>query len=103
MSTIPQKPALFSRKIGQSFWRFGLVAGVVTATVLTIIVTVWEWIENPGGIFRDAAGTNWQFIFDTAISWFVPTFIGIGLVATAGHLLWSLARKRGRKGANSAS
>lgn len=84
----------FFAKIGRSFWLFGLAVGGITALLLTIFITTWEWIENPGGIFRTEAGTNWPFIFDTAVSWFVPTFLGIGLIAAAGHLLWSFARRR---------
>jgi ABC-type dipeptide/oligopeptide/nickel transport system permease component len=32
----------------------------------------YDWQLNPGGIFRGPDGTNWQFMFDTAFSWFMP-------------------------------
>ena len=49
-------------------------SGGATATVMT-------WFEmrlNPSGIFHGPAGTNWSFVWETWISWFLPTF---GLVA----------------------
>ena len=81
---------------GTATWWFGIAAGAVVSLTVTLIIVVWEWLENPGGIFRDENGTNWNFILDTAISWFVPTFILVGIIASAAHLLWSLIRNRGR-------
>ena len=75
-------------------WWFGLAAAAAVALVVTIVVTVWEWLENPGGIFRGEAGTNWGFVYDTAISWFVPTFLAVAVVASALHLAWWLLLKR---------
>ena len=81
---------------GTTTWWFGIAAGAVVSFTVTLIIVVWEWLENPGGIFHDENGTNWNFILDTAISWFVPTFIFVGIIASAAHLLWSLIRNRGR-------
>ncbi len=69
----------------------GPVSGLVIAIVVTTVVTLWEWIENPGGIFRDDEGTRWNFVYDTAISWFLPT-LGYGaFIATAILLVvWAL-------------
>ena len=75
-------------------WWIGLAAGLVVSSVLTIIVVVWEWLENPGGIFRGASGTNWEFVFETAVSWFVPTFINVAVVASVIHLAWGWIIKR---------
>ena len=58
------------------------------AVIVTIIIVIWEWVENPGGIFRDASGTNWGFIFETAISWLMPTFGYVTLIAVLIHLAW---------------
>lgn len=52
----------------------GLLFGAAVAFSVTLIICVWEWVENPGGIFRGDDGTNWSFVFDTAISWLIPTF-----------------------------
>lgn len=68
--------------------RRGLVFGAVVAVAVTVFVTTWEWLENPGGIFRDEAGTNWRFIRDTAISWLLPTFVysaAIGAAVSVGY------------------
>ena len=73
-------------------WWLGLAAGVAISSTVTVIIVIWEWLENPGGIFRGESGTNWGFVFDTAISWFVPTFVYAALFASALHLAWSVAR-----------
>jgi hypothetical protein len=81
----------------KKFWLFGPIMGVIIASTAALIFTVWDWLENPGGIFRDANSTNWNFVYDTAVSWFVPTFITVAIIASAGHILFSavlLAHKR---------
>jgi hypothetical protein len=80
--------------IRTSFWIFGVVVGVLFSTAVTLVMITWEWLENPGGIFRNDQGTNWQFMFDTAISWFVPTLIYGTIVASIGRLAWSAFRRR---------
>lgn len=74
--------------IKDNFIVFGVTVGTVVAVVVTLVVCVWEWIENPNGIFHNADGTNWQFMFDTAVSWIVPTFEGTALLAGFAHLIW---------------
>ena len=68
------------------FWRFGTVVGLVVALVVTSFFTLWAWLSNPGGIFRDEAGTNWQFVVETAMSWFIPTFVAVTVIAGLAHL-----------------
>ena len=75
-------------------WWLGPAAGIAIASAVTLFVVAWEWLENPGGIFRGEAGTNWGFVYDTAISWFVPTFLPVAVIASALHLAWWLLRKR---------
>lgn len=69
-------------------WWLGLAVGALVSATVTVIVVVWEWLENPGGIFRSANGTNWGFVYDTAISWLVPTFIYVAVIASVLHLVW---------------
>jgi hypothetical protein len=85
--------------IKKHFWSFGLLTGILVSCIVTLIITVWEWLENPSGIFHDKSGTNWGFIFDTASSWFVPTFVYIALIAAVIHLLSSAIKwiYQGRK------
>jgi hypothetical protein len=80
-----------------AFWWLGLAAGAIVSSSVTVIVVVWEWLENPGGIFHSETGTNWEFVFDTAISWFIPTFVYATIIASVLHLAWSFIEKRRRK------
>ncbi|PKG72828.1 hypothetical protein CXF83_02740 [Shewanella sp. Choline-02u-19] len=75
--------------IKNHFWFLGLLVGLSVSSVVTLIIVLWERLENPNGIFYNDGGTNWQFIFDTAISWFVPIFVYVSLVVTVIHLLFS--------------
>jgi hypothetical protein len=75
------------------FWLFGLVTGAAVAALVTLIMCVWEWLENPGGIFRDASGTQWHFVYDTAVSWFLPVFGWVAILAALCHLV--VTRLRG--------
>mgnify|MGYP001815314922 CR=1 FL=1 len=75
------------------FWLFGLVTGAAVAALVTLIMCVWEWLENPGGIFRDASGTHWHFVYDTAVSWFLPVFGWVAILAALAHL--AVTRLRG--------
>lgn len=80
--------------INKQFFSFSLYTGFSVAFLLTLIITLWEWLENPSGIFHNQNGTNWRFVFDTSISWFIPTFINVVLIAAAGHLLFSFIKRR---------
>lgn len=51
-------------------------------------VTLWDWVQNPAGIFRGPEGTNWQFVVDTALSWFLPTFLVVAIVGALLHMAW---------------
>lgn len=73
---------------------FGIVTGAFLSTAITVTVLIWEWLENPGGIYRNATGTNFGIVFETAISWLVPVFLGTVVIATIAHLLWSGIRRR---------
>jgi hypothetical protein len=46
---------------------------VGVSAVVTAIATEWDWLKNPSGIFHDESGTHWSIVFDTAVSWFIPT------------------------------
>jgi hypothetical protein len=80
--------------IRSSAWLFGIVAGASTSAVVSLVIVTWEWLENPGGIFHNADGTNWKFVVETAVSWLVPTFIYVAVLAAILHLGWSAWRRR---------
>lgn len=73
--------------------RTGIILGLSISVAVTAVICVWEWIENPGGIFHDANGTNWQFVFETGISWLVPTFLTWAVVVTVSHYLYQRFRE----------
>ena len=47
--------------------------GLVASAVLAIVMTYADWRLNPGGIFHGDYGTNWIIVWNTLVSWFVPT------------------------------
>ena len=74
------------KKISTQFWSFGLLVGTLGAALITSVIMNWELIESHGEIFRHAQGVNWSFVFDTASSWFVPSFLYLGLTSAIAHL-----------------
>jgi len=76
---------------------FAISVGIAAGVVLAGIFTVWNWLENPGGIFRDDSGTHWSFVYDTAASWFFPTLVYVTVIAAIGHLGYSALRAVYRK------
>lgn len=80
-------------KMARPSWRFGLLMGSIIAFVITLAITVWELIQNPGGIFRGPSGINWLFVFETAVSWFIPTFLSVSVAAALGHMFSTWLRQ----------
>ncbi len=76
--------------IKKYFWLFGLFSGLVVSLSVTLVIVIWELLENPEGIFRGGNGINWRFVYDTAESWFIPTFIYVVFIASATHLIVTL-------------
>lgn len=76
--------------IRNNFPEFGLAVGAVISILVTVIVCVLEWVENPGGIFRGDEGTRWQFVFETAWSWLIPTFVHAVVAVSLMHLFWTV-------------
>jgi N6-adenosine-specific RNA methylase IME4 len=65
-----------------------LRVSAITALAISACVTLWEWVENPSGIFHDDSSTQWQFVWDTAISWLLPTFGYLLIITLLAQLLW---------------
>ena len=59
--------------------RRDVLIALVSSVTLGLVVgggfAAYDWNLNPGGIFRGPDGTNWQFMFDTAFSWFKPIVV----------------------------
>jgi hypothetical protein len=71
-----------------NFTEFGLAIGVAVSILVSTVASVSEWVANPGGIFHDVNGTNWQFVLETAWSWLIPTFMYTVVAVSIVHLLW---------------
>ncbi len=74
---------------------------MIAATLITVIVTFSDWLENPGAIFRDEDGTNWPIVFETIESWFLPTFLTFTIITSVAHLSKSTFLKLKRSRSNS--
>lgn len=80
--------AAFLRKQAALAVGTGIALGGVVATVMAIV----DWRLNPGGIFHDSQGTNWEVVAETALSWFLPVASASCIVAA--FLLFLLHRRR---------
>jgi uncharacterized metal-binding protein len=75
--------------IVRKFWLFGPITGLIVASLVTAIITTLDIVRNYGEVFRDASGIRWPFVYETAVSWFLPTFLYVLVIASAGHLLFT--------------
>ncbi len=67
---------------------YALLFSLAGATLISAGVTLWEWMENPSGIYHDDTITHWQIVYETAISWFVPTAGYLFVLALLTQLAW---------------
>jgi len=56
-------------------YRIALFTGVGISGLIAGTMALWNWLENPGGIFQSADGTNWSFVWETFLSWFLPLLL----------------------------
>ena len=52
-------------------------------TPLAMVMTFADWRLNPGGIFHSEQGTDWAIVWDTLVSWFVPTIPAAVILSVA--------------------
>ena len=74
---------LISHRYWVSAILFGGAVGIIVASVISFL----DWRLNPSGIFHSDLGTNWRFVWDTWISWFVPVFV-VGSAVSVPVLFW---------------
>ena len=53
--------------------------GLVVALAMSYV----DWRHNPQGIFHSELGTNWNIVFETAVSWFVPVALFTSVLSIA--------------------
>ncbi len=63
----------------------GVTVGFVVASVMSFL----DWRLNPNGIFHSGLGTNWRFVLDTWISWFIPVCVLGSAVSIPAFSWWS--------------
>ena len=71
-----------------------LKLGSVVGTLKAALFTIWDWIENPRGIFRGSDGTSWLIVLETGLSWFLPTFLIVGAGTLVIRIIWLFACRR---------
>ena len=53
-------------------WIFGFIIGATVGLAVAWYFTYNDWSLNPGGIFQDEMGTNWDRVRETFSSWWIP-------------------------------
>ncbi len=82
------------KALTKNFFLFGLSIGLALGFLLAVLFSGIEWWNNYSGLFRDASGTNWEMVYETALSWFLPTLLFVAPLAAGGHLLFGFVKKR---------
>jgi len=62
--------------------------------VIATGMTLWDWLENPGAVFRGPDGTDWEVVLQTFTSWLIPTFVFGAVAALLCHRVASWVRER---------
>ena len=64
---------MHSKTLGSAYWKMSLFSGGFMGLVIASVMTFQDWRLNPGGLFRANNQTQWNVVWDTWISWFLPT------------------------------
>ncbi len=88
---MPDKPGSAG---GMTLHHLALAAGIgmVIGLLVSAVMTFLDWRLNPGGIFHDAAGTHWNVVCETAVSWWLPT-AAVASLAALPCVTWRLRRR----------
>ncbi len=71
----------------KKYWVYALLLGVTVGFIVASVMSFLDWRLNPSGIFHSDLGTNWRFVWDTWISWFMPVFV-VGSAVSIPALSW---------------
>jgi hypothetical protein len=77
----------------KEYWLYSVAVGSIAALIVAGTMTFVDWRLNPGGLFRDERGTNWQVTAETAASWFFPVAAVVGVAAVLVFFAASRSRK----------
>ncbi len=77
----------------KNFLLFGLSVGLALGLLFALLFSGVDWWNNYSGLFRDAGGTHWNMVYETAESWFLPTFFYAAPIAALVHLLVGLVKR----------
>ncbi len=78
--------------MSQKHWVYAILLGATVGLVVASVMSFLAWRLNPSDIFHSDLGTNWQFVWDTWISWFIPVFAA-GSAVSVPALIWLSKRK----------
>ena len=73
---------------------FGISVGLLCAILFALLFSGIDWWTNYSGLFRDESGTHWDIVYETAESWFLPTFLLVAPLAAAGNFLFGHMKRR---------
>ena len=80
-------------------WIYAVLIGASAGLFVASIISFLDWRLNPSGIFHSDLGTNWRFVWETWISWFIPVFV-IGSAVSVPVLFWFSKRKKSTTASN---
>ena len=72
----------------RSGWLPGGVLSFLVALGVAGAATFLDWRANPGQLFQDHAGTRWSVVWDTFISWFLPTLLLAALILVPASIVY---------------
>ena len=75
-----------------SRWFACLLISASIAVLVALPPTISDWQLNPEGIFHGPDGTDWEIVWQTGFSWFLPVFLAA--VAVSLPIAWWLERRK---------
>jgi len=74
-------------------WLLGGIVGSLVGLIIAVGMTFVDWRLNPAGIFHSEEGTDWDIVFETALSWFWPVALIVLVLTVIMHSWISRERK----------
>ncbi|MFK8010864.1 MAG: hypothetical protein AB8B80_02410 [Marinicellaceae bacterium] len=73
--------------------KIAVVLSFIIAFVMAVIMSIWNWLENPNGIFHNSIETNWSFVYETFVSWFIPALLYSFVLLSISTYCYKMLRK----------